>query len=271
MKAIIEKIKSNERMPVVLKALADATSEEIKNAHQTVDDTEITQAGTWISSKLAVGGVESTLVMGGLLHFYLHATDCDDRRGLFNSLLEDLSVSKSQAYRCIPVWEVFGRLLIDEPKLAKFFVVEALKLLAAPEVPPMARQAAITMARGQQRVRIEQAKQLIAKFTPTPDQENDPEQPSVSASSLKSRRVEEPATKPAAQAQDSVSLWEYAGKVIRFVLRPAKPKTPINHEAIIRDLEAALASYRKKYAQTKPQASSRQPQPEAAKVEVSHV
>ncbi len=247
MKKIIETIIANERVPIVLKKIAHVDQEDLNDASQAIDDTEVTQLGIWISKKLTTNGVEATITTGGLLFFYLRATDTDNRRELFDNLLEDIGVSRPQAYRCIAVWECFGKLLIDEPQLIKYFVVEALKLLSGADATHAARYEAIYLARKGERIRIAQANQLLAKHALALD-----------ASSSPKKQAKKTAPKTAKKPKDE-SIWSFVGRTVRLVLKPAKSKSPVNLEAIIEDLEAALESFRQQYAET----TAKQSQPVA--------
>ena len=220
--------------------------DEIENAHQVVGDTDVTQVGILISSRLNIGGVDATLAMGGLVFLYQCVTDCESRQGLSDNLLDDLGISKSQAYRCVDVWEGFGERLINAPQLKAYFVVEALKRLSAVGVCPLAREAAVQMAHQKRKVRIADAAQLVADFAATTEEgavKQSPKRTKPKATGQKNPQ--------SLRGKKSVSIWEYAGNAVRFVLRPAQSKQDIDHEAIIKDLETALAQYRMEYSRVR--------------------
>lgn len=233
MKKIIKTILTNERVPIVLREIANSSQEDLDNA-QAINDTQVNQLGIWISGKLVTNSVEATITTGGLLFLYLRATDTDNRRELFDNLLEDIGVSRSQAYRCIAVWEHFGRRLIEEPQLIEYFVVEALKILSQSDTPQSARDEAIQRARKKERIRIAQANKLRQKYL-QPSTENVEQQP---------RTVK---TKTPASPKSKNPIWSFVGKTVRLILQPTKAKSQVDLAAIIQDLEAALVTFRKQY------------------------
>lgn len=259
MRDVIDKIKSNDRIPDILNALLEVHPDQYDDAHKLVNDTEVTQVGISIASRLSKGGVQATIAKGGLIFAYQLLTNCDGRRGLPDELLDDLGTSPSQGYRCVGVWEHFGEVLIKDPSLMSYFVVEALKILSAAGVNPLARKAAIAMARRKHKVRIRDAEELVAQFSES-------EGTSTSKASKKSNSKERVSKPQSLRGKNTPSIWEYAGKVIRFVVRPAKPKQTVDHQAVIADLEAALAQLRKEYDRVNaPQIST-----ESIGPEVSH-
>jgi len=258
MKDVVEKIKSNKRLSEVLCALAKTSPQEYAKASQMFDDQEVAQLGDLISTGLITGGVDTTLATGGLLFIYQAVTDCEERRGLPNQLLDDMGVSKTQAYRCVDVWEQFGKLLVENRELKPFFVVEALKILSSADVSQSARDEAIEMARNKQKVRIAVAEMLVTQFEtefidPTPKKHGE-------------RRKTAQQNPQSLRGKRSSTIWEYAGKAIRFALRPTQSKKNVDHEAIIKDLEAALAQYRDEFARIQTEAR----EPDRNTVEVSH-
>ena len=144
--------------------------------------------------------------------------------------------------------------------MKSFFVVEALKILSAVGVSPLAREASVEMARRKQKVRIGVADDLVAQFA-------SPEEGVTSKPKKMTKPKGHPAKPQSQRGKKAASIWEYAGKAIRFVVRPAKSKQTVDHEAIIADLESALAQYRKEYALVT-QASPTNAKPKQA--EVSH-
>lgn len=263
MENVIKKVKANAPVLSVLTELTNVTDANIENAPVLVDDTDFNHSAIWISSKLTIGGIESTVATGGLYFIFQRIADTDERRTIEENMVDDLGVSKTQLYRCVDVWKRFGKLLIEEPNLKAYFVVEALKRLSAASVDPMAREAAITMARRREKVRINHADDLIAKFSPDADIPTDEAVPTVDT----------PADSPSqtVKKRSVSSLWKYAGEAINLLLQPAKAKADVDHEAIIRDLEAALALYRKQFAQAQQQRTPKLKRPNKQKGQVSHV
>ncbi len=80
----------------------------------------------------------------------------------------------------------------------------------------------------------------------------------LDASSSPKKQAKKTAPKTAKKPKDE-SIWSFVGRTVRLVLKPAKSKSPVNLEAIIEDLEAALESFRQQYAET----TAKQSQPVA--------
>ena len=189
--------------------------------------------------------------------------DTDERRPIEAKLIDDLAVSRTQLNRCGDVWKQLGKSFIEEPQLKAYFVVEAAKKLSAANVDPMARQAAITMARRRQKVRIHDADELIAKFSTDAAESKEEALPTEDA------KLNVPAV-PKKRA--AASLWKFAGKAINLLLQPAKTHVQeVDHAAIIRDLEAALSLYREQFAQAQQQRARKLKRPNLPKTQVSHV
>ena len=231
---IISKIKSNERVSEVLAEIAQIDTASAQALAPLVNDNDVTQAGIWISGKVATKGVEATLVTGGLLYFHHEVTDADDRRKLFDNLLEDIGISRSQAYRCISVWEHFGLVFIQEPTLCNYFVSEAAKILSQSDIPQLARDEAIKRAQKKERIRIAQANELRQKHL-------------QSTTEVAEKRRRTARTKTPASPKSENPIWSFVGKSVRLILQPAKAKSRVDLAAIIKDLEAALADFRKQY------------------------
>ncbi|MEM9409502.1 MAG: hypothetical protein AAGA30_00145 [Planctomycetota bacterium] len=250
MKKVVEKILAKSSLGEIKRAIADEGPDSFENAHLFVNDTQVTEVGILISKCVTVKGVEYILTVGALGLLYKSITNCEQRQELLGMLLEDCGISKSQFHRCIDVWKCFAEALTKAPHLQPYFVIEALKILSAQGVDPRARVDAIQMASERKKVRIAGAKKLIAKYSQV-------EQGARTSAQARAKSTTKPAQNPQSlRGKAASSIWEYAGSAIRFVLRPTQSKQQVDHEAVIRDLEAALEMYRQEYARLNSESSN---------------
>jgi hypothetical protein len=189
-------------------------------------DEALVDVAIYASTTCRALGIQKTLIFGGLLHVFRAATQNDEtRRELFENLIDDLQISRTQAYRSVAVWIHFGPALLAESNLRNFFVSESLKLLSAEEVSDEARNEALATARAGERVTIRVAEALREKHCP---------QPHAGRSS-----AEEQNDTPSRESGRRTDLT-FLGSVVRIVLKPLSRAENADREAVIRDLQKVI-------------------------------
>lgn len=223
-----ELMRSGAHYNDVLKTLAKIGKFDLDNRVAELSDERYVEIATYTSTTCRAIGIQKTLIFGGLMHLFYAASDVDGRRELFDNMLEDLGVSRTQAYRSMAVWCKFGTTLLSEPGISKSFSSESLKILAGEETPDAARNAALEMARNGERVSIKIAVALKEKHSPGTSRNASAD--TAASSSTGGRRK---------------SRWRFLGSVVRVVLEPLSPPEATATEAIIRDLEEATDQLRR--------------------------
>lgn len=205
----------------VLAQLVCMSPVEQNLAAKTVTDDHVSLVATYIVTACQIVGTQHTLMTGALLNLFFLAVDQEGRRELFDNMLDDLGMSRTQAYRCLAVWNCFGAKLLAETTLHQQFSSESLKILSEERTTEAARTAAINLARKNERITIKQAKLLQKKYSST----------SHSATSqLSVSRKSTPATRH----------WSFSGSVVEIQLTPVIPSDVPEISAVIEDLEAVL-------------------------------
>lgn len=149
----------------IIAAISNCDEREMSEQSTTLKDAELVLIADWSSKVHRKRCVDSTLITGSILLAFSIATATESRKEMFDLLLTDMGMSKSQAYRCINVARCFGSTLLGDEKLRQAFVVESLKLLAEPGSSEDARKRAIELARNGERITIKKAKSLISSNT----------------------------------------------------------------------------------------------------------
>ncbi len=203
----------------LLHTLAKLTDErELETAVLEMDSEDFVKVGVWISSTCRLANIQRTLIIGGLLYLYSVAAAVHQCTEVFENLLADIGISKSQAYRSRDSWIYFGRVFIDEPKITDQFVAESIKLLSEPQATDLARQEALERARNGERISIAVAKATLAKHS------------QVLGDKGKSER----------KAKTRRAPWMFEGQVSKIIVRPAMAGALADPTALIKDLEDAI-------------------------------
>jgi hypothetical protein len=133
------------------KVLLDTAKRDLKTLRgigSELDGNEMMRLGVITSESIRASAVESTVLQGFLLDLYQIATA--QEKQLFKNMLEDIEISRTQAYRSIAVWRKLGPRLVSEPKVMRRFVPEAMKLICEEKYPTAARDEVVDLAnRGQ--------------------------------------------------------------------------------------------------------------------------
>ncbi|MCG6157621.1 hypothetical protein [Rubinisphaera margarita] len=206
----------------ILDRWAELSAADQQQAAAEVRDEQIPDIATYIVDTCQLVGVQKTLIFGGMLHLFATVVQPADRQELFENLLEDLDLSRTQAFRCRAVWERFGLKFSRETSLHRHFCAESLKILAEERTPDDAREEAIMLAQNNERITIKRAKALQKKYGLQPVANVSP---SAGASTPRA----------------ASSRWSFAGAFVRIQLIPAKANSVPDVSKMIADLEAAIA------------------------------
>ncbi|WP_437207139.1 hypothetical protein [Planctomicrobium sp. SH664] len=226
----------------VLQALARSHPERLEKTGRELSQPQIVQVDQFARSSFESTSVHRTLVYGAMFYLLSFIVDSDYVKVRFDVLLQEFKTSRTQAYRCRAVWCCFGELLLREPDLQRFFCAEALKILAESEIPQSARNEALQLARERVRVSINTAVTLkYQRGTSVVPVKTDTEQHVAQEGS-------EPFT-PVTSRQRSTrraKKWLFVGAAARIEVIPTHAAEIEDVEALIHDLEAAIAELRNK-------------------------
>lgn len=142
------------------------TDFEIDRQLESVSDQDRNRIGALVGHWVRGRSAESSMYIGALLLVF-RATLSDASRGeQTKAMEEETGISKTQQYRCINAFKHFGRILLPNPSLAAYFVVEALKRLSEGDVTQEARDDAISAAEQGETITVAVARGLICKHQP---------------------------------------------------------------------------------------------------------
>ncbi len=217
----------------VLNAQLLLSENERKGLADCVFDEEFPAVATYIKEICGATQVQEVLIHGGKLDLFLLVTDKEGRREFFDDMLEDLDLSRTQAYRCIATWRCFGAELLNAGKLQKRFCGESLKILAEERTPSAARDEALALARSGERITIKRAEELRQKHGMSPIV--------AVASPLTTANTDSP---PRKASRSASAKWTFNGSVVRIQLIPTTAAETPDVPAVIRDLQTAIDQLR---------------------------
>lgn len=245
--------------------LVEAATAKDTDFSQYVSDVswnDITRIGVITVRHVRANGVEAVLFVGFLLDAYKQLTAKEKQ--LFDNVLEDCDVGRTQAYRSIGVWRKLGHRLATEPKLMRNFVPEALKMLCEAKVPDAARDEGIALAAAGKFVNIKAATEICARHVTaaTPEQDLPAVKPRQETIEKVSRAVavekpangalqKKPLTKPLGLIGAAVRLVvEFKGKQVDGnVSKPVLAKVITATKRFLSDLEKRYAAMESKQLQ----------------------
>ena len=231
-KSPFDLIRSGAHPDDVLKATVMISKFELDNAAANVLDEHVVEIAMYTSTKCRAVGIQETLISGCLLSLFAAAMEAvEGRRELYDNMLEDLGLSRTQSFRCRSAWDHFGAPLLKEPLLRKFFSSESLKVLGEQRTPDAARQGALELARQGTRISIKVAKALQMKHGVKQE--------------LGERAGSSPTTTPKAATKESLSnVWSFSGNVVHVRLEATDVWESAPVSDVIHDLEAAIEEFR---------------------------
>lgn len=226
---LIQQGKSREE---ILRATAHLTDEQIQQSADKLTEPQIAAVESFVFQTLQLVGVERVLALGCLLELWASASKETENPEPFKHMCERLGIRRALGYEHRRIWKQFGQRLVQQPRLAKYIVAEALKILARESTPNEAIEEAFALAAQEQFVSINVANELKAKYTqPTSDNEPPVSQPEEHAVAAVERT-------PIEQVESTRSLvgsaWEFTGRVLKIVASAR------DVDAIIEDLKQAI-------------------------------
>jgi len=205
----------------ILEQAARMSLPDLELAAAQVRDEQVADIAKHIRTICTTVGVQHTLIVGGMLHLFSLVVQGPDRNELYDNLLEDLNIRRTQAYRAQAVWRCFGAEFLHDAALHSCFCAESLKVLAEERTPDDARAEAIELARNGEYISAKRAAALQKKHSLRP----------VANVSQRSRH----------HTRSRSSRWSFAGAFVRIQLIPAKANSVPDVSKMIADLEAAIA------------------------------
>lgn len=210
-----------------------------------LDGNEMMRLGVITSESLRASAVESIVLQGFLLDIYQIATT--EEKQLFANMLEDVEISRTQAYRSIGVWRKLGAKLVSSPDVMRRFVPEALKLVCEEKYPAVARDEVLGLATKGRRINIK----LVAEIGDKHGLSAQPAKPVKTGKVTQPKRAQE--SKPAPKKQNAI--FSFVGDFVRLVVKTKGDSqsdvTPPVLADVIRDTEKCLAELRRRYAAMK--------------------
>lgn len=241
-----KRIIGGESPAKVLLDIAKSDPESLKDVGQELDGHEVLQLGVITSESLRASAVESVIFDGFLLDLYQRATA--EEKQLFSNMLEDVDISRTQAYRSIAVWRKLGPQLANSPDVMRRFVPEAMKLICEARVSDAAREEVLDLATSGRRVNIKLVQEVCTKHNVAVGETAKPKsQPSIAKQPASKRK-----SVPATEAKRQGAIFSFVGDFVRLVVK-AKTESGNNDPRpvladVIRDTEKCLAELRRRYA-----------------------
>ncbi|MEO1616658.1 MAG: hypothetical protein AAFV88_12450 [Planctomycetota bacterium] len=230
MKKLMSLIREGESVQRVLRVTADMSQLDL-DALGSISDDEHTILEVWAAKSANVVGVEHTVSIGCILCILNAASATESRREVFTRVLNELQISRTQAYRSMAVWQRSGKMFCDSSDLAYMFVPEALKLLCESKSPDRALEEAFEMAKNGMAVDIKAARRLRAVHRESYEQAD--ESPSVvepGTLATESSKSEE--------ARSTGLFRVFTGRVVKIALEFRGNPDDIERKSIIDDILA---------------------------------
>ena len=218
-----KRLLNGEEATSILIAAAEHAQTNFSSDVAELEGNEVTQFCLMAIKNVRTYGIGCILLTGMQLEMVRQLTL--EENGIFANVLEDLGLSKTQAYRGIRVWKYCGQRLANKPELTAMFVPEALKLLCEANVPEEARMEAFALAGNGKQINIRVAKEICAKHCPEAKKEpiapSKKEKPLAAQPSKTSSARANPAK---SSSQGRKSLLAFVGDFARLVVQ-TKGKT----------------------------------------------
>ena len=241
-----KRIVNGEQPAKVLLDTAKLNIQNLQSVVQGLDGNEKMRLGVITSESLRTSAVESVIFQGFLLDLYQLATA--EEKQLFSNMLQDVDISRTQAYRAIAVWRKLGSRLVDSPKIMRRFVPEAMKLVCEARVPDAAREEVLEIAKSGRRISIKVVQEVCAKHRVdlggSANSTGKPDQPSKGKAAIPKKKKTE--------AKKQGAIFSFVGDFVRLVVKTkaddAGDVPPPVLADVIRDTEKCLDELRRRYA-----------------------
>lgn len=239
-----KRIINGEPPAKVLLDTAKAGPKSLQYVDLELDGNEKTRLGIITSETLRVSAVESIILQGFLLDLYQIATN--EEKQLFASMLEDVEISRTQAYRSIAVWRKLGQRLVSSPEVMRRFVPEAMKLVCEAKMPEAARDEVFELAVKGRRINTKLVHEIGSKHGVSSEATKP-----VSRAQAKPSKVE----KPKSESRKQSAIFSFVGDFVRLVVKTkggaVDTASPSVMADVIRDTEKCLEVLRRRYAAMK--------------------
>lgn len=278
MKNPIDLILENSPHQEVLLAAAGLDGVELSRLADRINESAVTTIRNYVSQVCRTTGVQATLMTGAFLDIYAAVAKEEEGPESYHDLLDEIGVSRTQAYRSRMAWNRFGKILIAEPKIRNQFVAESIKLLAATNVCDDAVEQALDLARSGTRISIKTAASIIEMHHGEPDS-IDPSQGiqdtnehenvgKISASPRLTVPKEDRDAEPIGDApidpprtvmpeKIARRRWTYPGRCIEVILQPIMAADQLNVNDMMDDLLDAFQKFKLEVADQ--QANQKEP------------
>lgn len=220
---ILEKRSNTE----VLAAAAVTSQMELENCAARLEQQDVIKVGDYVETNCKATGVQRVLIFGGLLELFALSSREAHHPELFEGMCQRLGIGRSLGFEFRQVWRTFGKLFHDQPELPRYFVAEALKILARESTPKQAVQAAIE--------RAQQAKPVDISFA------NNLREHALRKKRARQAEVDEAReSSPVVGPKSSLlnKAWRRSGKFFRVALK--KNASPKDRAELINELELIL-------------------------------
>ncbi|MDA8746017.1 hypothetical protein N9N28_15435 [Rubripirellula amarantea] len=218
----------------VLHAAAAASKFDIDNFALGVPDTAVAIIGDYASKVCRASGVQSDLMLGGLLELFAAVSKEEAQPEVMAELIDEIQVCRTQAYRCRAVWRHFGKVLIDDAEIREKFASESLKLLADGQSCESARGQAIELARGGTKITIKLAKELRSKHGEQQSRDDAKPNTATPARPKNTSKIKK------LLSETVGDIWTFTGRVVQIILEPTRTASHADRHAVIEDLQAAI-------------------------------
>ncbi|EMI24056.1 hypothetical protein [Rhodopirellula europaea] len=212
--------------------IADANEFDINREASSLDDDQRGRAMAAIADRTRGGGTLHTLQTGALLTMFDHLTTDKTRAELYADMEDETGISRTQLFRTLAMFRVYGRNLLHDRETASRCTCEGLKLLAGKDVAEAARTEALEFARAGNFLTIKVAKNLIRKHARR-------------HSGQGGEITEKPTSAGAATSAAASVLWQHRESQLQVVVRRQSQSVVVDNETIVLALEAALAAYKR--------------------------
>ena len=209
----------------VLLAAIKTTKFELESAAGNLRSQDVGKLAEYSVGVCRSTAIQSALICGGILELVAIASREEQTPEIYQEVISEIGISRTQAYRCRAIWRFFGSTLFDSPDLMPAFCSESLKLLTEGEATDQARSAALEMAKSGQTITIKVAKKLRSSH--------------AEAAADKAEQIAKAKSQPQ-EATDSNSIWNFAGQVVDIVLTPRSSAGLANVAAVVGDLNLAI-------------------------------
>ncbi len=240
----IQSMLDNRPLDEVMRLTIEVDELKLKALVKNLSDHEVITVSSFIFKEACRQGAGAVLRRGFIFYTAKLVGEEHGNLEFLYGLMKEVGISRTPMYREIQVYRRFGDRLLTHPQLAEFFVPEALKILAQDSTPEAAREEAIELAKKGEGIDIRRAKQLIRHQRKLSSGrmlgEDAPATTSIDKAATPRRR-------PVTQAKTLVK------KIVGLISRKQKRLLPKEIDAIVLELERAIATIRETASRELPQ------------------